>query len=190
MSQFELVIEGHEEFVKGFVRGIVTGSKSNARVLFNKEHDINRTTLGEKIKGFFDAPGVHTHLVVDETTVALIEDVLRSEGEKLNLKIVSKNAIASASFKFKYNAYAEDYGTMLKGIFENLPEGVSVSDDYAPEEEIHPESEGAEAYAPEHDYIIKANGTVSGNLDALLELYTKCLKEPLISIEKIELEFE
>ena len=50
MSQIELVIEGHEDFVKGFIRGIVAGSKSGARVLFNKEHDINRTTLGEKIK--------------------------------------------------------------------------------------------------------------------------------------------
>lgn len=190
MSQFELVIEGHEDFVKGFVRGIIAGSKSNAKVLFNKEHDINRTTLGEKIKGFFYAPSVHTHLVVDETTTALIENVLKSEGEKLNLKIVSKNAVASASFKFKYKAYAENYGTMLKGIFESLPEGVSVSDDYAPNEEFHPESKGAEAYAPEHDYIIKANGAVSGNLDVLLELYERCRKEPLISIDNIELEFE
>ena len=190
MSQFELVIEGHEDFVKGFVRGIVAGSKSNARVLFNNEHDINRTTIGEKIKEFFDAPSVHTHLVADETTTALIEDVLRSEGEKLKLKIVSKNVIASASFKFKYKAYAENYGTMLKGIFESLPEGVSVSDDYAPKEEFHPESKGAEAYAPEHNYIIRAKGTVTGNLDALLELYTRCRKEPLLDIENIELEFE
>ncbi|MCH8272302.1 MAG: hypothetical protein IIB41_03500 [Candidatus Marinimicrobia bacterium] len=190
MSQFELVIEGHEDFVKGFVRGIVAGSKSNARVLFNNEHDISRTTFKEKIKEFFDTPRTHTHLIVDETTTSLIEELLGSEGEKLNLKIISKLSVVSATFKFEYKAYAENYGTMLKGIFENLPEGVSVSDDYAPKEEIHPESIGAEAYAPEHDYIIRAKGSVTGNLDALLELYTKCRKEPLVNIENIELELE
>ncbi len=190
MSQYELVIEGHENFVKGFVRGIVAGAKSGARVLFNNEHDINRTTLGEKIKEFFDAPSVHTHLIVDETTTSLIEDVIRSEGEKLKLKIVSKLSVVSASFEFKYKAYAENYGSMLKGIFENLPEGISVSNDYAPKEEFHPESKGAEAYAPEHNYIIRAKGTVSGNLGALLELYERCHKQPLIRIENIELEFE
>ena len=190
MSQFELVIEGHEDFVKGFVRGIIAGSKTDARVLFNNEHDINRTTLGEKIKEFFDAPGVHTHIIVDETAASLIGDAISSEGEKFNLKIVSKLPVASASFKFKYKAYAENYGTMLKGIFDKLPESVSVSDDYAPKEVFHPESKGAEAYAPEHNYIIKAKGTVTGNLDALLELYERCHKEPLISIENIELEFE
>ena len=190
MSQIELVIEGHEDFVKGFIRGIVAGSKSGARVLFNNEHDINRTTLGEKIKEFFDAPGTHTHLIVDESTTSLIEDVLNSEGEKLKLKIVSKLSVASASFRFKYKAYAENYGAMLKGIFENLPESVTLSDDYEPKEEFHPESKGAEAYAPEHNYIIKAKGTLSGDLDALLELYARCHKEPLIRIENIELVFE
>ncbi len=190
MSQFELVIEGHEDFVKGFVRGIIAGSKSNARVLFNKEHNISRTTFKEKIKEIFVTLKAHTHLIVDETTASLIEDVLRSEGEKFDLKIISKLSVVSVTFKFKYKAYAENYGTMLKGIFENLPEGVSVSDDYAPKEEIHPESEGAEAYAPEHDYIIRAKGSVTGNLDALLELYARCRKEPLLNIENIELELE
>ena len=190
MKQYELVVEGREDFVKGFVRGIVAGSESNTRVLFNNENDISRTTFKDKIKEFFDTLKAHTHLIVDETTVSLIEDVLKKEGDKLDLKIISKLSVVSATFKFKYKAYAENYGTMLKGIFENLPEGVSVSEDYAPNEEIHPESIGAEAYAPEHDYIIRAKGSVTGNLDALLELYTKCRKEPLLSIENIELEFE
>ena len=190
MSQYELVIEGHENFVKGFVRGIVTGAKSGTRVLFNNEHDISRRTIGERIKEFFDASSVHTHLIVDNDTTSLIEDALGIEGENLDIKIVSKRLVVSASFKFKYKAYAENYGSMLKGIFENLPEGVSVSTDYAPKEEFHPESKGAEAYAPEHNYIIRAKGTVSGNLGALLELFTRCQKEPLIRIENIELEFE
>ena len=190
MSQFELVIEGREDFVKGFLRGIVAGSKSNAKVLFNNEHNISRSTLGEKIKEFFDAPRVHTHLIVDESTASLIENEIKSEGEKLKLKIVSKLSVVSASFEFKYKAYAENYGTMLKGIFDNLPEGVSVSDDYEPKEELHPESEGAEAYAPEHNYIIRAKGSVTGNLYELLEVYARCHKEPLIKIENIKLEFE
>ena len=190
MSQYELVIEGHEDFVKGIVRGIVAGSKSGAKVLFNNEQNINRTSLGDKIKGFFDTSTVHTHLVVDSDITSLIEDAVGSEGEELEIKILSKRLVVSSSFKFKYKAYAENYGTMLKEIFENLPESVTLSDDYEPKEEIHPESKGAEAYAPEHDYIIKAKGSVSGDLDALLELYARCRKEPLIKIENIELVFE
>ena len=187
---YELIIEGHEDFVKGFVRGVVAGAKTGSRVLFNNEQDIDRSTFSEKIKEFFDTPTTHTHLILDETAVGLLEDVLDKEGEKLRVKIVSRRSVTSASFKFKYSAYAENYGNMLKAIFETLPEGVVLSDDYKPKEILHPEAKGAEAYAPEHNYVIHAKGSVSGDLLDVLELYAKCGNEPLVDIENIELGFE
>lgn len=186
----ELIIEGHENFVKGFVRGVLIGTKSGSPVLFNKELNISKSTFAEKIKEFFDTPTTHTHVILDETAVSLLDGVLKKESEKLRLKIVSRRNVTSASFKFKYSAYAENYGNMLKEIFENLPEGVVLSDDYKPKEILHPEAKGAESYAPEHDYVIHAKGSASGDLLNILELYTRCGNEPLVELEKIELGWE
>jgi len=189
-DQYELVITGHEDFVKGLLRGIAAGARSSSRVMFNNEHNINRTTIAKRIKEFFDASSTHTHVILDESIVDLIEEVLAEEGEKLKVSIVSKLKLISASFTFKYTAYAEKHGKMLKSIFEDLSESISMSADYDPQESIHPEAKGAEGYAPEHDYEINAKGTVTGDLNEIMKLYERCDNEPLVKSEKIELEFE
>jgi len=189
-NQFEIVIEGHVDFVKGLLRGIAAGAKSSSRVLFNNEHNISRTTITERIKEFFDASSTHTHVVLDDSLVKLIEEVISEAGEKLEVSIVSKLKVISASFTFKYSAYAENHGKIVKGIFEELSEGISLSSDYDPKESIHPEAKGPEGYAPEHDYEIHAKGSVSGNFNEIMKLYERCGDEELINTEKIELEFE
>ena len=189
-DQYELVITGHEDFIKGLLRGIAAGAGSSSRVMFNNEHNINRSTIAERIKEFFDKSSTHTHVVLDESIVNLIEKVLSEEGEKLEVSIVSKLKLISASFTFKYSAYAEKHGKMLKNMFEDLSEYISMSADYDPQETIHPEAKGAEGYAPEHDYEIKAKGTVTGDLNEIMKLYERCDKEPLVKSGKIELEFE
>lgn len=189
-NQYELVIGGRQDFVKGLLRGIAAGAKSSSRVLFNNEHNINRTKIGKKIKQFFDASSTHTHVVLDDSIVNLIEEVLEKEGEKLKVSIVSKSKLIAASFNFEYRAYAENYGKALKSIFEDLNETISISSDYDPKESIHPEAKGAEGYAPEHDYEIHAKGSVSGTFNEILKLYERCEDESLIQTGKIELELE
>lgn len=189
-DQYELVITGHEDFVKGLLRGIAAGAGSSSRVMFNNEHNITRTSIAERIKEFFDASSSHTHVILDESIVDLIEKVLAEEGEKLKVSIVSKLKLISASFTFKYSAYAEKHGKILKSIFEDLSESLSMSADYDPKESIHPEAKGAEGYAPEHDYEINAKGTVTGDFNEIMKLYERCDDEPLVKSEKIELEFE
>jgi len=189
-DQYELVITGREDFVKGLLRGIAAGARSSSRVMFNNEHNINRSTIAKRIKEFFDASSSHVHVVLDESIVNLIEKVLTEEGEKLKVSIVSKLKLISASFTFKYSAYAEIHGKMLKSMFEDLSESISMSADYDPQESIYPEAKGAEGYAPEHDYEINAKGTVTGDLNEIIKLYERCDKEPLVKSGKIELEFE
>jgi len=105
-DQYELVITGNEDFVKGLLRGITAGAGSSSRVMFNNEHNINRSTIAERIKEFFDASSSHVHVVLDESIVNLIEKVLAEEGEKLKVSIASKLKLISASFTFKYSAFS------------------------------------------------------------------------------------
>lgn len=189
-NQYELVIEGHEEFVKGLLRGIAAAANSSSRVLFNNEHNISRTTIAERIKEFFDASSTHTHVVLDDSLVDIIEDVFEKDGKHLKVSIVSKLRLVTASFKFEYSAYAENYGKMLKGIFEDLHESISMSAEYDPKETIHPEAKGAEGYAPEHNYAIHAEGTISGKFNEIMKLYELCEEKPLIQTKNIELELE
>ena len=64
-NYFEVVIKGREEFVKGFVRGVVLGRGLKTKVLFNNESGIKRDSFKERLMEFFDAPTALTHVIMD-----------------------------------------------------------------------------------------------------------------------------
>jgi hypothetical protein len=189
-NYFELIIEGHEDFVKGFVRGVLYGKGSQARVIFNNENNIKRSSIVESIKAFFDAPTALTHVILDEEPATTIKNAVEEVKSELTIDFKEMKRIASACFKFEYEAYARNYGERLKHMFATLPNNVLVSEDYSPEEILHPESRGIEKYAPEHDYEIRAHGTVSGPLDEILEFHKQGKREPLVDVSDIELTLE
>jgi len=187
---YELVIEGHLAVVKGFIFGLLEGSKRPGTVIFCRENNIKTETLSEHIKEWMHLHESLCYLVTEEGLLELIKKGLENTFEALKLKLIKVRKIKKASFSFHYEVYAKKYGDEIKNIFKELPSQLKLSADYQPQEEIHSECQGIEMLAPCHDYNLKAHGSVEGPIDVLLPFYKKIQKYELIKEDHINLHFE
>lgn len=186
----ELVIEGPTPLSKGFLYGLVFGKGLKTPIIINSERSINRASLEEFIKEWIGHLGNIMHVIVTREAADEITSAINSLKDRLEIEVKSRKTVEKASFEFEYKAYAPFYGDLLQAFFKDLPDGVSLSEDYKPEVTKHPDAVGAEGYAPEHDYEIEAHGTVTGPLIEILELHKKADDEVLIEVEGIDLIFE
>jgi len=188
---YEIVIEGPFLMVKGFVFGLLEGSKKTGTVIFSRENNIKIETLSEILKEWLHLQESLTHLIVEEDLLPLITESLRNTFSLLNLKLKERKRIKNASFDFRYEAYAQKYGEEIKSIFRELPPELKISPDYQPKEEMYLEcGDGIGSLATCHVYNLKAKGTVEGPIEALLPFYQKIQNYELIKAEPIILHFD
>ncbi|KAF0119540.1 MAG: hypothetical protein FD151_1971 [bacterium] len=187
---YELVIEGPYILIKGFITGLLIGSKKMGTVIYNKEKDIKRESLSELLKEWIGISEHLTHVIISSDIYEMVTRGIETSFDDINMKIISSKKIRKVRFRFKYEAFAEKYGIELKNFFKDLPSGVSLLPDYNPVEEIHKEAKGVEIYAPEHDYKISAEGSVEGPLLEIIGLYEQAKEKVLIELKEITLHFE
>ena len=187
---YELVIEGHLHVIKGFIFGLLEGSKRMGTVIFCRENNIKTETLSERIKEWTHLHESLRYLVIEEGLLEMIKKGLENTFEILKLRLIKVRKIKTASFSFHYEVYAKKYGDEIKNIFEGLPGQLKLSSNYQPQEEIHSACQGIEMLAPCHDYNLKAHGVVEGAIDVLLPFYKKIQRYELIKEDNIVLHFE
>jgi hypothetical protein len=184
----EFVVEGHFDLIKGFVVGFLEGKGMRGAAIFAREHQVKHDT---EVKHFLRSLTGHedrVRVLVHESVCQPLEDALADIQEALSLKLVSVREVAGAEFGFAYEAYTRELGEELKGLFANLPGGVSIAD-YEMEEKVDPEGKGIEAYAPLHEYEIKATGRITGAVKAVIDLHARLEQQPLVAPEGILLQF-
>ena len=187
---YELVIEGHLPVIKGFIYGLLEGSKRTGTVIFCRESNIKTETLSDHFKEWMHLHESLRFLVVEEDLLETIKHGLENTFTVLKLKLKAVKKIKKASFHFQYEVYAKKYGEEIKNIFKELPPQLKTSADYQPHEEIYLECKGMETLAPCHDYNLKAHGSIEGPIDALLLFYKKIQEYELIKEDSIALHFE
>jgi hypothetical protein len=187
---YELVIEGHVPVIKGFIYGLLEGTKQTGTVIVSRENNIKTETLGELLIEWTHLHETLCHLVVKEDLLEAIKHGLENTFNVLQIKLKTVRKIKKASFHFQYEVYAKKYGEEIKNIFKELPPQLKTSSDYQPHEEIYLECKGIETLAPCHDYNLKAHGSVEGPIDVLLLFYKKIKDYELIKEDSITLYFE
>ncbi|HJX32239.1 MAG TPA: hypothetical protein VJ624_10405 [Thermodesulfobacteriota bacterium] len=187
---YELLIEGHLPVTKGFIFGLLEGSKRTGTVILSQENNIKTETLGELFMELTHLHETLCHVVIEEDLLNVIKNGLENTFNVLKLKLKGVRKIKKASFHFHYEVYAKKYGEEIKNIFKKLPQPLKISADYQPHEEIHPDAKGIEFFAPLHEYNLKADGSVEGPIDVLLSFYKKIQEYELIKEEPIILHFE
>jgi hypothetical protein len=187
---YALVIEGHLPVIKGFIFGLLEGSKRTGTVIVSRESNIKTETLGEVFMEWTHLHESLCHVVIEEDLLNVIKHGLENTFNVLKLKLKAVRKIKKASFYFHYEVYAKKYGEEIKNIFKELPSQLKLSADYQPQEEIYPECKGMESLAPCHDYNLKAHGSVEGPIDVLLASYKKIQDYELIKEDSIILHFE
>jgi len=189
---YELVFEGHFEAIKGILEGFLLAENQKWKYYFSDKCCIKTETFAEVVLEWITLRTKLHHVIMEgpfyEAFMGALEKI--PESSFINKKYVkSAVLINDASFDFKSKAYGKKYGDEIKAMINNLPSGL-VLHKYNPVEKEYIEGKGVELYAPEHDYVYEASGTISGDINGLLS-YRKLMDDhPLIEVSKIVLKLQ
>jgi hypothetical protein len=190
----KLVFEGEPDVARGFILGWACGQSFSLReldrnVLVPGRWDIRvESTLDSLVEAI--RPGAAAVLIVETATADRVLEALPPVQGRLPLHLRARAAIRAAYFEFKYEIFDRKEAASVRAIFESLPDGADLSDDYSPEERSDPSASGAEMYAPVHAYVCRAKGTVGGNLWSVLQVHERCKQYERIQIGKVRLDLE
>lgn len=186
-ASIELVVEGNEKKVAGFIRGLFIGARIPDWPIFHDELGIQDETLAEQLKGWVGLTEPLTHLVVTQPGLELVRSAL-SDPRCHGITLRSAKHIESASFGFKARIYNEELGRRVHDIFEKVPTGVRVIG-WEPEEVRRGEdAEGVELYSPVHHYELEGEGRVEGPFRQVLYVHEQARRIEQIEDEELALE--
>jgi len=114
-------------------------------------------------------------------------ELLRRIRENPDLRLERSREVHSASFAFTAEAYSHPAAAKIKKILHgDLPAGVSLIDGQE-SEEIDPEAEGVELYAPVHKYTYRASGRFTGVPPGIFDLYRRIRDIDFIKEKELEI---
>lgn len=190
MSDFvKVTFEADHEWMRGFVRGWCTAQglspvEQARTVLWPQEWDVQVLSFFE---GIVEAlrPGEHSVvLMVSELAEKLITD-LAPWSETAHLR--QRQPILAATFEFHFEIFDREEAEQVRAIFEDLPDGVHLSDDYAPETVCKPGPHDG-MYAPSHEFTCRAKGSVTGPLRPVLDVRERCQQHERVRVQEVTLE--
>ncbi|MBN2539776.1 MAG: hypothetical protein JXB09_06985 [Deltaproteobacteria bacterium] len=185
---YEMVIEGSLDRIRGFVIGFLEGRGIQGEAIFEEDHHVeNESRFGQMMR-LIGVKGNRFHLIIGAEFLKLLEGALERRKDQLALKITSEKKISRASFGFRYRAYTRELGEELMILFGDPAEGIEVRD-YKPKETVMPEGKGVEAYAPLHEYEIKATGTIYGPVRDVIDFYGRAEHQDMVELDSIKLEY-
>jgi len=185
-----VIIEGSLDIIKGFVLGYIEGSGIQGEAIFGEEHHVENESKFGQLMRLLHVTGEQVHLIVGSGIYDLLKKAIDRHIDELGVKILSVRAISDAHFDFSYKAFNRELGKELKEKFGDLPEGLNMEAGYNPEEQINPEAKGVEAYAPLHEYELKAEGRIHGPIKAVIDFYGDVEHNSMVELGDIKLEYK
>ena len=183
----EVVLEGSGDLIKGFVIGFLEGRGIRGKAVFEADDSAGEEGALDQLLRLVSLKEDRIHVIAQEGVHELLTEALQKCKKELPIRVVSVRRIRKASFDFRFHTYSKSAGRELKSLFQNLPEGLCL-EGYQPREVLNPDAKGIEAYAPEHDYEIQAEGTVRGEPAKVTELYDRLKHYELVELGEIRME--
>lgn len=187
-----LVIDGPRRELRGFVDGWAAGQawppeELPRRILWPDDlHVRTESPAGKLVEAL--RPGAVAHVLVRRDTCDALLGALASHGGGLHLR--ARRPVRGARFDFEYEICTRPEGEAVRGLFASLPDGVELSPDYRPVEAVDPEAAGVELYAPAHEYVLRAHGTVHGSLAGVLQMHARVQQHERIRARDVRLDLE
>jgi len=164
---YELLIEGSEEALESFL-GEHHGAES-WKAVRGSELPLKEESLTARILGFLGARTHHLVFAPAENARALV----RGLGKHSDLRLEHLREVESAGFSFETEAFARPKAQEIRSaLHSDLPPGVSLAG-FRESEEVDPEVDGVELYAPAHAYTYRASGSFHGALPGILEMHRR-----------------
>lgn len=188
---FEVVVEGHHEFIKGFVTGLLAGKGLQEETFFGGDYDIDKDRPFEMLAHLVGLRHEHTVMIVEAQVLELwrswIKQSINNRGRDVGMSLVSVHKIKEGHFTFSIHTFSREVGKKLNQILTDISPCLRIEPPYAPEEKEIPEGQGIEAYTPLHDYEMKAQGRILGNCKDLFHWYSMLNRYEVVTLSPIEL---
>ena len=186
---YEVVLEGSFEIMKGFVIGFLEGRGIQGEAVFGEEHHVENESMFGQLMRLIGRKGDQAHLIIGSGFHELLSKAIERRKEELDLKVVSVREIGDAHFEFRFKAFTRELGAELKARFDSLPEGLTMGKGYEAQEKSVPEGKGVEAYAPLHEYELRAKGEIHGSIKAAIDFYGEIEHHDMVELGNIRLEY-
>lgn len=170
MKLYEIVVAGQEEVVYGLLRGLAMGREKNESVYRCSEYDIQTSHHDQSIAEKLGFGKKYSNFIVEESMLEKATESLTAFAEEVEISVESFFEVTGLSFEFEMKIYSEELGDSVKSIIQERNSAIQLAG-YDPEEIIKEGAEGAELYAPEHDYTLQGKGDVSGPFSPTLSFY-------------------
>ncbi len=175
MELVEVIIEGKEERVLGFIYGLAGGQEVTGPVIRCQDHDFSTEHHQQGIAKLLGIGGKYTNFILPQSLETPLRKALEKYGDALDLRLKNVQEVRALSFEFSGKIYSREIGDQVRALLDSPDDQLEISG-YEPEEEVHEEAKGPELYAPQHDYELRISGKVRGPFRAVNDLYLK-LKE-------------
>jgi len=183
----ELVIEGPEEYARGYINGFVAARGGKGELIFDDEAGFADDGILQKIKEALHLTRQSTHCYIDEHTAALVREAIGGEAEH-RLSIRHDRVIREASLAYELHMFNRELAQKAYAVLHKPPLGVRLID-HQIEGRVDPDAKGAELFTPVHDFEIKASGTAVGPLDKIVWMYKELASYDQVRIEPIHLSY-
>lgn len=186
---YEVVLEGHFDTIYGLFEGFILAKKKAYQYWFHKHAGVEAATLSEVIQEWVTFKHKVHHVILGQNLHNDFKAVLQSKKQHPHINkdfVKSVKIIKSASFTFEFITYGKKYADDFKKLIKKPSKGIKV-ENYKEDEEVIKEGHGIERYAPEHEYNFAASGTVTGELDEMIEFRDKLCDNPLVKAECIHI---
>ncbi|MFL6200102.1 MAG: hypothetical protein ACJ76J_13060 [Thermoanaerobaculia bacterium] len=174
MRWYELLIEGPEDALESLL------DEHPGDAIRGSELRLASESFTDRVLEFLHA---RTHHVIFASEVHARELVRTLQGK---LRLESLREVVEGRFGFKAEAYNPEIGAKIHDALNtDLPDGILCVD--LEKEERHPENKGVELFAPAHDYVYKARGTIVGTPPGILEMNRRLVRLDFVHEEPLEL---
>jgi hypothetical protein len=185
---YDIVIEGSENHVRGFVEGIARCQNLDEDTVIIPEEHVGKWATLDYVKKILQLKESKVHLIVEKNLLTALIEAISSSKKPVPLKILSAKPLRAASFDFSLKAFSKSVAENIKQKVSSLPAGIEVNFSKW-HEEVRPEDKGIEAYAPAHDYELHASGHVKGSPAEVIEFYERLETNELVELGLIQMEY-
>lgn len=183
-SFFEVIFQGKPKVVRAFMTGFTYGTIENASVFYNYIDGVFHEGKTEKMIEKLGLRGVDCHVIVDKETSVYLKKMTKRILADTGLEIKAHRGIRSASMELQFHAYAPKYNQEIVDLVKNLPDGLRLQG-FKHDVRLDPSAKGIEAYSAVHHYEACGEGTITGQIDALIEFKRTLAKFPLLDAKEI-----
>jgi hypothetical protein len=171
--------------MRAFVMGFTAGRGAPPGV-FGRDLVLEGESFTARLRERF-AAGSHHVFLAPATLAAALAAALRERGSDVGLALEHDRPIASASFAFRVEAFSRPIADELRAVLiKSLPAGVRLQG-LSDAEETHPEAHGPEPFAPLHEYVYRASGRITGELEDVLQIWKRAYGRDCTEIGGIRL---